>query len=507
MNPLEVELKLAIAAGSIPALRAFLAAAPASRAGSATLHNTYFDTPGLHLLHRRVGMRVRKHGRRLLQTVKCTGVVTAGLSSRNEWEQPFRGAFDFSAIGEPAIRRLLERRGESLVPVFTTHFRRETWIARPEAGCEIEVAIDRGEIVAGERSEPITEIELELREGSPACLLAFACRLAEAVAVLPDDRSKAERGYALFEQRTLTQPRRALAVALDASAKPRDAFCRIAWECLDQIAANMRGASEADDPEFAHQLRVGVRRLRSAVRLFGPLLPPQAVDSLRAGSHALARLPAATREWDVLLHDIVEPAAAQAPAHAGIAALAASVEVRRDAARAALQEALRGTAPGATLVGLMARVAALAEPADTVEPDAAQVQLAPFAAMRIARFGRRVARRASEARDSDPAHLHALRLAIKRLRYALEFVGDLVRNRHGVPMRRLVALQGSLGLLNDLHAAAPLVESLAHDEPQLVPAIALVGGHHLAAWHALCDGRLLRGTDWKRLGRGWRARP
>jgi len=503
LNPLEVELKLAIAAGSIPALRAFLAAASARRGGAATLHNTYFDTPGLHLLRRRVGLRVRKHGRRLLQTVKCTGVVTAGLSSRNEWEQPHRGDFDFAAIGDAAIRRLLERRRDRLVPVFTTHFRREIWIAQPAAGCEIEVAIDRGEIVAGDRKESITEIELELRNGSPACLLAFARRLADAVAVLPDDRSKAERGYALFEQRTLTLPRRALPVALDAAAAPGDAFSRIAWECLDQIAANMRGASEADDPEFAHQLRVGVRRLRSALRLFGPLLPPPSVESLRAGSHALAQLPAATREWDVLLHDIVEPAAAQAPAHAGIAALAACVRARRDAARAALQAALRGTAPGATLLVLMADVAALAE----TPPDAAQPQLAQFAATRIARFGRRVARRACDARDSDPGNLHALRLAIKRLRYSLEFVGALVRNRHAVPMRQLVSLQGSLGLLNDLHAAAPLVESVAHDEPHLLPAIALVGGHHLAAWHALGDGRLLRGTDWKRLGRGWRARP
>lgn len=496
---MEVELKLAIPAASIPALRRHPLIAKAIRRSTSTLDNTYFDTPELHLLHKQAGLRVRKHGRRLLQTVKCSGEVTAGLSARNEWEQPFRGHFDFSAIGDAGLSALLERHRVHLAPVFSTRFRRECWIVHPQPGCEIEVALDRGDIVAATQNEPICELELELHCGSRSQLLDFALALAQQIPLVPVDHSKAERGYALFEHRDIAVPRRAQNVPLDPSQTPVAAFCTIAWECLGQIAANMRGAGEGDDPEFAHQMRVGVRRLRSAVRLFRPLLPAESVEEIRSRSRELAAIPAATREWDVLIHDIVEPAARHAPGHAGLVELIDCARTRRDAERDNMRAALRTPASGAVLLALMLAVERLSSrPADTTQPE-----LAAFAAIRVSRLGRRAMRVARAAGSGEPEDLHMLRLALKRLRYSLEFAGPLVRARHGVTARKLSSLQASLGLLNDLHVSGPLVESLAAQHPQLVPAIALVGGHHLAVWHELASGIPLRGIPWKKLARGW----
>lgn len=499
---MEVELKLAISAASIPALRRHPLIAKALQRSTSTLDNTYFDTPELHLLHKQAGLRLRKHGRRLLQTVKCSGEVTAGLSARNEWELPFRGRFDFSAIGDAGLAALLEHERMRLVAVFSTRFRRECWIVRPAPDCEIEIALDQGEIVAGPALEPICELELELRSGTRAQLLDLARGLAETVPLLPFDQSKAERGYALFEARSLSSPRRALDVALDPSLTPVAAFCAIAWECLGQIAANMHGACAGDDPEFAHQMRVGVRRLRSALRLLRPMLPTELADDIQARARALAQIPAATREWDVLIHDIIEPAARHAPGHQGLANLITCASARRDAQREEMRTVLRTPVPGATLLALMAAIEQLA----TLPPAPAQPELAAFAALRVSRLGRRVMRAARAAASGDPADLHVLRLALKRLRYSLEFVGSLLRARHAVTPRKLSGLQSALGLLNDLHMSGPLVESIAERDPDLVPAIALVGGHHLAVWHDLASGAPLRGIPWKKLSRGWIAR-
>ncbi|HTY99239.1 MAG TPA: CHAD domain-containing protein, partial [Rhodocyclaceae bacterium] len=61
---------------------------------------------------------------------------------------------------------------------------------------------------------------------------------------------------------------------LAAAASPLTAFRAIAAACLEQIAGNQAGAMASDDPEFIHQMRVAVRRLRACLRLFAPLLPP-----------------------------------------------------------------------------------------------------------------------------------------------------------------------------------------------------------------------------------------
>jgi hypothetical protein len=65
-----------------------------------------------------------------------------------------------------------------LVPLFTTDFTRNFWVLVPQEGTRIEVALDRGKIVAGERQEPICEVELELLEGKVADLFTAAspCR-------------------------------------------------------------------------------------------------------------------------------------------------------------------------------------------------------------------------------------------------------------------------------------------------------------------------------------------
>ncbi len=100
---LETELKLALSPGDVPLLLAhpLLAAVPPQRQ---KLFNTYFDTPELALLARRMAVRERRIARQTLLTVKTSGTVIGGLARRGEWEAPTApGRFDFSALVDDAV--------------------------------------------------------------------------------------------------------------------------------------------------------------------------------------------------------------------------------------------------------------------------------------------------------------------------------------------------------------------------------------------------------------------
>ena len=505
----EVELKLAIPVEAIAAFRRDPLLAQPVRHGSATLLNQYFDTPELLLRRRGIALRIRKAGRIWLQTVKQAGIVEGGLSTRPEWEQRFPGHFDFSAIDDPALRRLLERHQMSLAAVFATDFRRESWVVEPEPGCRIEVALDRGSISARDASQPLAEVELELQAGTPAQLLSFGCALAQRHPLYPDERSKAMRGYALFSGEPALSPRHARHPALDPDADPELAFREIAGECLAQIAANLLGTLDSGDPEFAHQLRVAIRRLRSAFKLFEPALPDGFAPAWQPQLRTLAGIAGGAREWDVLLSEILEPVVQLAPDYPGLAELVAAAQTRRNAAHAKMRESLRRPEFGFLVVSLMGAILApghtSAQLATATDAQPAP-RLADFAALQLKGLGRRAARAAAAATaaQGDVSRLHELRLRLKRLRYATEFVGRLVRSPGALRLRKIVSLQTSLGLLNDLSVSGSLMESLAAEHPQTREAIAFVGGHHLATWRDRAVPDAVRGIRWKDLARDWK---
>jgi inorganic triphosphatase YgiF len=206
--PQETELKLGVHAQDLPRLltHPLLSTQPAR---SEALGNTYFDTPDLALHRQRIAVRERRQGGRTLLTVKTAGQSVKGLSRRGEWEAPTEpGRFDFrTLVDDAALAEQLSARAADLVPVFQTDFLRRSWVLRFE-GAEVEVALDEGHISSQARpdaqSEPILELELELKSGSEDALLSLARALAQGAAgspplqLQPMDRSKAERGYALF---------------------------------------------------------------------------------------------------------------------------------------------------------------------------------------------------------------------------------------------------------------------------------------------------------------------
>jgi inorganic triphosphatase YgiF len=447
----------------------------------AQLDNIYYDTGKLALRRRGISLRLRRKGNLWLQTVKLAGTASAGLSSRPEWEIPYAGHFDFSAIDDVEVRAWLQRPGllARILPVCETRFRRITWKI-PAAGGAVLLTLDRGWVIADGRREAISEVELELAGAPVQALFGIAGQLAQRVALTPAVLSKAERGYRLHSG-VVPAPVKAGTVALSTGMPPFAAFCHIALSCLEHLQQNHSGALHTDDVEYIHQMRVATRRLRAALRLFAPALPESLRDALHRPIATLTRQLGRARDLDVLLGEIVDPVLAALPEEPRLSALAGDITNLRYGVRAEVLASLAAPDYGRMLLTAVEVLHPAATPALDVG------SLDEFAAMRLRHLGRRVRRLAATAQANDPASLHALRIGIKRLRYALEFFATLGPGARGRRLhRRLAEVQDALGRINDLANAGVLLSDCAGSDAEQREAVALIGG-----WHGSRYGRLL----------------
>lgn len=439
----EIELKLRVP----PARLRALLASPLLRASGAarTVHlaATYYDTPDLLLWRKRIALRVRREGGRWVQALKGGGSVASGVHTRMEFETLLRNAQpDLSVLPRNALTKMLRggNIASTLVPVLSTDIKRSLRLLVPAPGVLIEVAIDRGEIRSGTRCEKLCELELELKQGPVTALFDLALQLSELQPLELEQHSKAERGYALHAAQ-FCSPQKASGVRLMRDMKAGDAFRCIAASTLGQIHGNARGVLDSDDPEYLHQMRVGLRRLRSAFDLFRePLADALAepVVNLRAISAGLG----AARDWDVLVTETL----ARTTGIPDIAKLAAACASVRQAARGEAKKTIKTNTYTITMLTIgrwLVTPQAIADAPWQVPVRQIAVQILSMRHARVIKRGRHLARQ-------SPTQLHRLRIAVKKLRYAVEFFNDLFQVKAmAVQRARLEKLQDILGCIND----------------------------------------------------------
>lgn len=167
------------------------------------LRNIYYDTERLDLNRHKIAVRLRYKDEQIIQTIKTKGVSTAGLHQRGEWEWVVpTDELDVALLSElDAWPKSIS--AESLKPVFETNFVRHKSVIKWQ-GLDIELAYDSGEILVGDRTDAINEIELELvrsvefNEKNAQILIDLGNELKALLSITPDDISKAERGYELY---------------------------------------------------------------------------------------------------------------------------------------------------------------------------------------------------------------------------------------------------------------------------------------------------------------------
>lgn len=460
--PIERELKFRLPAKhSAAELWRHFEAKPRRR----RLVTTYLDTDKGALHAARCALRLRRSGRRWLQCFKAEPAPEAALLGRLEWEQAARGgrlkvgAFPLDEIraGTGVDLADLESR---LRPVFTTEFERAA-LEQSLPGARVEVALDRGAIVAGERRSPLRELEFELLEGDFLPLLERVRPLVPILDLELEVRSKAERGYRLA-QKERPQPDKARRPNVDAQASVRDAIAPVVGVCVVQVAANVAGAAASRDPEYLHQLRVGLRRLRSALRAFRGFAATEGTRALVDKLRELLPPLGAARDWDVvseLLEGRIVPAAG--------GSLDFSPTLRwakreRGKARRAARAVAASSAFQQLMIDAMIWAESVRRAEDAMTPVAEpEPVLSALAKRAVARLARKAEQAAAGGNWADADARHRVRIRLKRLRYVCEFFADCFkRKRVRRYLEHLEGLQDLLGELNDLATARRLFADL-----------------------------------------------
>ena len=161
------------------------------------LGNCYYDTHEGYFSRRKMGLRVRRQDEHFTLTLKTGGCVTGGLHIRPEYNIELNSETpDLSGLKQfPELDITTDL---VLSPVFSTDFTRRMWLVECPNGAEIEIALDQGKIRATGRSEPIDEVEFELKQGKLSDLLTFVGGLSLNDGIRLSSVSKAQRGYQLI---------------------------------------------------------------------------------------------------------------------------------------------------------------------------------------------------------------------------------------------------------------------------------------------------------------------
>jgi triphosphatase len=505
MDGREIELKLALAPDDMARLaeRPCLSAGRLAEPTSKRLSSVYYDTPDFALAAQGIAVRVRRTGSGFVQTVKTAGTNVSGLFDRDEWEAPVASnELDTQHLRSTGLAVFAdESLADNLSLVFVTEVERLV-IRLGGDGWEAEVALDRGAVIAGDRREVISEVELELVSGTPAHLFRLAARIQEDAAARPLCLSKSERGYDLAAGRTAPVVK-AKAPVLASAMTVEDSFRTIARACLEHLMLNERCLLITQAGEAIHQMRVAMRRLRSAIKVFKDVTAGPELAEVKGDLRWLLAHLGPARDAEVFLSEIVDPVLAAHPDDAGLIALRAHWRRDREAKLAAAIAAVNSRRYAAMILNLGRWV----ETGDwqAHSHGGARRRLAEpvtaFAARRVGKAVRRLLKEGGETLSRlSPENRHAVRIRGKQVRYAGEFFASLVpRKTTKLYLAELSQLQDVLGQLNDIAVAGSKLSGKGA-EAGSSRAAGLVAG-----WHQSRRSTLLGEADksWKR----WRAMP
>jgi triphosphatase len=460
LNPsvVEVELKFLIDPGDHAALEraGALAGAPVSRERLDTL---YFDTPDGELAARGLALRLRHAGGRWIEGLKSGASGTGGVHARREWEHARADAgIDLARFARTPLGALPDAATlhERLAPAFRVVMTRTAWQVALADGSRLEVALDVGQVEARGRSVPVSEVEIECLEGGLAAAFDLAASLLDEVRLRPSAVSKAQRGWRLFRAERPV-PLRAHAVELADETPPAAAARQVLAAGLGQLQANEEGLLESEDPEFVHQARVALRRLRAALRIFRDTLGAERARAWRDELGAIARALGAVRDWDVFGTETLPPVLTIYGDARLARRLRRRTERRRAAERAAAREALRSPRYARAIL----EIARWVSQAD-VAPAGTAKQLRRLASRVLRRRHQRLLREAADPGSLSLEARHDLRIDAKRLRYGTDALASLFGPRRvAAYLDALSRLQDALGEANDAATAMRLLEELA----------------------------------------------
>ena len=457
----EFELKFEIPPANLKSVAGAVLDGKATRQ---RLQASYFDTPDGVLATHGIMVRLRKEGRRWVQTAKGP---TPDVLERLEHNAnlPPQGAGAVPALdlsrhrGTPvgkAIGKALGLKGDENYPslelLYGTDIQR---ISRQvtQGGSVVEIALDQGRVFANGQSQSICELEVELKKGSPSDALELAHEWCAAHGLWISTIAKSMKGQRLRSAVPFGDATLAVAANYSRDASRSDMVRAVVQTCLSQILPNASElASGSNHPDHVHQLRVGIRRLRTALRELGGLTA--AIDPAWEAALVKAFRTLGAHRDNSYLALVLQPQllAAGGP------------EIRVDDANSDVPDAgetVRAPDFQAALLSLLGFVQR--EALEAVNKPGA---LKKAVSQRLGRLHKRALRDGKKFLELSEDHQHGVRKRLKRLRYLIEFSRPLFSAGKVKDMATaLKPVQDALGQYNDELMALHAWRALAADDP------------------------------------------
>jgi inorganic triphosphatase YgiF len=436
----EIELKLEVDPDDLPLVRqAPLLAAAEFRSNHQV--SVYYDTPETRLKKHGFTLRVRSVGGKFIQTVKpMTGSV--GLISREEIECEVASLKpDLEWLSDLPIHALLTHgKADQLEPVICCEVNRTSWQIDRRNG-SMQIDLDHGTVTAGEHCEEFAELEFELRDGAPASLIVAARHLSDHAPVRLGVLTKAERGFLVADE-ALHRVHKAGPVNVHPDMTVAEAFETIVHACLKHYCLNEPLVLREAKGAALHQCRVAMRRLRSAVTLFRPAIEDVELQHLRQELRWFTAQLGEARNLDVYLErDMGDEEREQ-------------VGRKRERAYDHVIDAMNSHKFRRLLIDLVGWAAIGAWRSAKI----ARRPIERFANGRLDRLWASITGAGRDVGGMDEITRHELRIQVKKMRYAIEFLRGLYPNAD--TEKRFASaveeLQESLGKLNDMATAKTL---------------------------------------------------
>lgn len=436
------------------------------------LHSIYFDTDDRQLRESNISLRTRTDGHAIVQTVKVLKRPSDTVE-RREWETlVFDPIPDPSLLIDPVLPQSFRKlTSADLQPVFDIDVKRETRRLTSEHA-KIDVSLDNGAVIVGRERQALHEVELELVDGELDALFAEAQRISDEIDGRLHARTKADVGYGLDSADR--QPwSRAPKLRLSADMTAGESFRLIVLNALSHLTANDDCARLNLHIEGVHQCRIALRRLKSALKIYRPLLRRKRIEQVNTAVTWIGRVLGTARDLDVLLAELLRPAVEALGEAEQLAPLVARIEARRGEAYQAVNEALSSSRYRHLLIELCALghshdLGKRKEGAQSLD-----LPLGELAAEALSRAHEKLLTQGEMFATLSKTERHELRIALKRLRYALDFFGRVFKSDAKKEFdKRLRRLQDDLGAMNDVAVAETLLAQFAGVAPSEVAAAA-----------------------------------
>ena len=244
-------------------------------------------------------------------------------------------------------------------------------------------------------------------------------------------------------------------------------------------------AEDGRNPEGLHQYRVALRRLRSVLGLMRSIAPSSQLDAFREDTRWLMSDLNDARDWDVLTTETLPVISQACPSVRGFDAFGTLAREHRRKARDKARGAITDPRTGRFQIALGLWVERKGWRADA-SPEGLALLAAPargFAATVLEKLQRKALKRGRGFKKLSPEKRHKLRIALKKLRYAADFLlplfGKRQHRRHYA--KTLASLQDQLGRYNDMAVMERLVRQIMKRK---VPVAAHGAAGALLGWQA-----------------------